>query len=220
MQLIPTEDMQALRSVADHYEKAGYEVLIEPAPEQLPFDLNGYQPSLVASKAGNGFIIEVKQSSKRLPIDRFQTIAALVAEKPGWRFLFVTPEENPETPLPGVALDHPTWKEVHNRIDRAKHLAGFGEDEAAFLILWIAFEKALRLKAKDATIPVDLLTPSVMIRHLYSFGELTFSQYETALTCLDAHRWVIHGNHVPKLRTLFKKLYQLCQELCDDNTLT
>ena len=50
------------------------EVLKEPGPDAVPFDLGGYSPDLVAKKGGQGLIIEVKpQTDRRFEVRRFES---------------------------------------------------------------------------------------------------------------------------------------------------
>ena len=47
-------------SVAERYQREGYDVGIEPGPKAVPFDLGGYAPDLIARKGDLTFIVEIK----------------------------------------------------------------------------------------------------------------------------------------------------------------
>jgi hypothetical protein len=41
---------EKVKSLADKYVSEGFQVLIEPTMDQLPFDLGNYQPDIIATK--------------------------------------------------------------------------------------------------------------------------------------------------------------------------
>ncbi len=90
------------RKIAAGYEGQGYTVVAQPRPEDLPFDLGFYRPDLLVSKADKEhYIVEVKHSSRSIPVERYREVAEIVAGQPGWRFLLVT-EESPLADQPGA----------------------------------------------------------------------------------------------------------------------
>ena len=87
--------------IAADYEGQGYKVVHQPGPETLPFDLGFYVPDLLVTKADNEhYIVEVKPSTSRIPVERYREVAKIVASQPGWRFLLVT-DEGPLADQPG-----------------------------------------------------------------------------------------------------------------------
>jgi len=143
--------------IAAKYRSQGFDVVIEPQKNELPFDLNSYHPDLIARKSPNeGYIIEIKPSASRLSVDRYREIAELVSEHDGWRFLLVTGEDVPTNGqgVEGKALL--SQKQMLQRFGNAERLLLLGEVEGAFLSLWGVFEAALRWQARKALIPIDL----------------------------------------------------------------
>jgi uncharacterized protein YutE (UPF0331/DUF86 family) len=51
---------QKLQEIAAEYEARGYDVLVEPRPEQLPEFLAGFRPDLVARGPNESVVVEVK----------------------------------------------------------------------------------------------------------------------------------------------------------------
>ena len=190
---LEVQDEAKIKEVAEQYRRDGYEVILAPDPSRLPFDLGEYRPDLIARKEGQGFIVEVKTNAKRISLDRLRTIAEEVRRHRGWRFVLVTAQDVTSEVFPGEDGDQPSWAEIDQRTNHAARLIEQGDTEAAYLVLWIAFERMLRLQARLIALPVERLGPSVMIRQLYSLGELSIEQFETALACQQMRNRVVHG---------------------------
>lgn len=211
---IQTQHDTAL-SLAEEYRRDGYKVVVEPGPLDLPFDLGGYRPDLLALKGDSGLIVEVKARADRLSIDTLRSVAEEVRHHPGWRFVLVTAQDIPSVGLPGQEEDPISWDEIKERIEHALSLKAMGERETAYLALWIAFERLLRLQARRVAIPVDRLAPSIVIRQLYSQGELTMEQFDAALACQDIRDRVVHGILSPDLAKTTDQLTILLRELLE-----
>ena len=204
-------DTQLLK-LAEDYRRDGYEVIVEPDPKVIPFDLGGYHPDLLARKAQAGVLVEFKSRADRLSVDRLRSVAEEVRRHPDWHFVLVTPQDIPSMGLPGE--EEPlSWGEIEDRVERALRLEELQERDAAYLALWIAFEKLLRFQARRVALPVDRLTPSIVIRQLYSQGEITMEQFDTALACLETRNRVVHGLPSPNLEFTIHHLTRLIREL-------
>ncbi|MEG4962714.1 MULTISPECIES: hypothetical protein [unclassified Microcoleus] len=82
---------KSVSKIAEKYRQAGYTVLVDPEPEDIPFDLGTYRPNLIAKRnEAEGYIIEFKGSGRQISIDRLKEIAEIVSEHTGWRFLLIT----------------------------------------------------------------------------------------------------------------------------------
>jgi hypothetical protein len=143
-------------------------------------------------------------------------VADEVKKHRGWRFLLVTGQDVASDGLPGKDDQPPSWDEISNRLDHARRLAEPGDNEAAFLILWIAFEQLLRVHARQAAIPVERLSPSTMIRQLYSLGELSIRQFDLSLECQRTRDRVVHGFPAAGLDACTQKLTALLTELMSE----
>jgi hypothetical protein len=68
--------------IASKLESKGYRVLIEPRSQQLPFDLDGYEPDLIAfdEREEGGLIVEIKPKIKELSISRFLILYHLIKD--------------------------------------------------------------------------------------------------------------------------------------------
>ncbi|HEY9800939.1 MAG TPA: hypothetical protein V6D25_11320 [Leptolyngbyaceae cyanobacterium] len=183
---------EKIKSLADKYISEGFQVLIEPKIEQLPFDLDNYEPDIIATKDNSGLVIEVRTSPNRISVDRFQVIAEKVSQHPGWRFLLVTLEDVESESLPGISEQLPSWQELIDRFEQAHRLME-NHVEPAFLFMWSIFEGALRRRAVDLSIPVERFPTSGLIKQMYSLGELSIPQFDVVQTCNEVRNRLAHG---------------------------
>jgi hypothetical protein len=199
--------------VARRYREAGYEVVLQPKPTMIPFDLGGYRPDILARKDGMNVIIEVKSNFDiAASYERLQTVAEETRRHDNWSFVLVTARDVAEVGLPNDP-DQPSWEEIQKRMQSADRLGSMGEHEAAYLLLWIAFEQTIRKLSIEAALPLERLAPAIMIRQLYSEGVLSMAQFDAARSSLEVRNLVVHGFGKPDLSDGFQLLRGLLAEL-------
>ena len=202
------------------YKAQGFAVKTEPAAEDIPFDLGGYQPDLLAEKEGQHLIVEVKKAGVPLSVDRLQSLAEIIRQHAGWRLLLVpTDEEGPSQPLSNVG-ELVSWQAVAERAKRADHLLQLGETDAAFLILWSAFEAMLRRHAEQVSLPIERLSTSALLNYLYSQGELSYEQFQQALAALQVRNRLAHGFEASEATQEARPLHTLVANLLHEWTYT
>ena len=76
-----------LQKVAERYEQNGYEVVVDPLPEDIPAFLQGYRPDLLAYKGDEKVAVEIKAAGEALN-EGVAFMAGIVNSQPGWRFDF------------------------------------------------------------------------------------------------------------------------------------
>ncbi len=205
-----------IREIAERLRREGYDVILEPRPADLPFDLGGYKPDLLARRDQDGLVLEVKVRASRLSFDTLRSVAEEVKRHPGWRFLLVTSDDISDNDLLVNEHYRDTWTEIASRVEHARSLLAQGDQEAAYMLTWIAFERMLRLQATRINLPIERLSPSIVIRQLYSVGELTIEQFDIALACQDVRNRVVHGLPSADLPAAFDRLAVLVRELQAD----
>lgn len=200
--------------VADKYRRQGFEVWLEPQSQELPFDLGGYRPDLIAQKPPQeNYIIEIKSHTGQASIDRLHEIAETVAQHQGWRFLFVTGDDISagDEKEDGSALL--TWEQILQRKAQAEHLVSLDEIEGAFLTLWAVFEALLRRQAQHALLPIERFPTLSLIKQLYSEGEIAIEQFDTALALQEIRNRFAHGYQTLDIRESMKQLQEMVEEL-------
>jgi hypothetical protein len=209
-------DSELERRAAEMLTRDGYRVQAQPNPTSLPFDLGGYRPDLLAVRDDEKLLVEVKGSALRLPIERYQRIAEDVSSHAGWRFVLVTPDDiSAVCTVPG-SLHILTWDEIRKRASDADELIRSGQNDAALLLLWTAFEAAMRRQAQEIHIPVERLPISVLLKHLYSNGELSMNQYDRVMRYLQTRNQAVHGYEVEGLDEASDDLRSLLNEVLTD----
>jgi len=131
--------VQKLQEIAAEYEARGYEVLVEPGPEQLPEFLASFRPDLVARGPNESVVVEVKVGTQTAAAERFRDLAETIQRQPGWRFSLVVidPRSDEVAPLTQELLHR---KDIADRLGRAHALLKTGATDAAFLLMWVAVE--------------------------------------------------------------------------------
>ncbi|MEH1843514.1 MAG: hypothetical protein V7L25_00480, partial [Nostoc sp.] len=135
---------EKIKSLADKYVSKGFQVLIKPKTDELPFNFDNYQPDMIATKNNSGLVIEIRTSFNRISVERLQALAEEVSTHPGWHFLLVTLEDIEAKSLPGTSEQLSSWQKLTARFDQAHKLIENDEIEPAFLYMWSIFEGALR----------------------------------------------------------------------------
>ncbi|WP_290601046.1 hypothetical protein [Anabaena sp. AL93] len=194
---------EKVESLIKKYRDQGFTVIQNPKADQLPFDLDNYQPDILATKNENesgliGLIIEVKTSIRPVSVERLQFVAEEVSRHPGWRFLLVTPEDIQAESLLGTSEELPSWEEITDHFRQVSKLIENNNIEPAFLFLWSVFERALRKRAFDVSIPIERLPAIKLIKSMYSLGELSISEFDIIQAYLEKRNRLAHG-YIQKL---------------------
>lgn len=204
---------QLLLRVAKKYRRDKYEVVTEPQPDELPFDLGNYRPDLLVKKPdGTGYIIEIKSSASHVSVERYREIAEMISKYQGWRFLLVTGDDNfldDEEDIEQLL----SLREINERKVKSDHLVSIGELEAAFLSLWSIAEAIMRRQAKKALIPIERFPPISLIKHLFSQGELSMEQYDRAMALVEVRNRLVHGFQTHDLNESVNELQKLVDDL-------
>lgn len=210
-------EQDLLNTLVERYSREGYEVIKEPAPNDVPFDLGGYKPDLIALKEGRNIIIEVKAKAERISFDTLRSVADEVKRHDGWRFFLVTGQDVDDSHLPGQMEESFSWDEVSEPLKDAATSVTQRAQILAFMGLWVAFERMVRFQSRRISLPVDRLTsPRTMIDQLYSLGEFSAQQFETALDLVPVRNQIFHGVDTSNLGNHLKRLQALVHELQDE----
>lgn len=204
---------KSVSKIAEKYRQAGYTVLVDPEPEDIPFDLGTYRPNLIVKKnEAEGYIIEFNASGRQTSIDRLKEIAEIVSENTGWRFLLMT-EEDALLKDNSNEVNLLSWQQILTRKTQGERLISSGENEGAFLSLWGTLEAVLRRRAEEVSIPIERSPTVSLIKHMYSQGELSIEEYDRAMLLLSVRNRLIHGFEAPEVNESVSELLALVNEL-------
>jgi REase_AHJR-like len=212
---------QRVQSTAQELLDNGYQVSIEPLISDLPFELGGYRPDLIATKDSEGIVLEIKTTLKRLSVDRFQDIAEKVASHHGWRFLLVTLDDPSEKILPSDENYLPSWEELNSRMFNLNILVQDSLFEPAILFLWSILEAILRKRALTQNLPISRFPVKQLLNHIFSNGEISISEFDLFNSCLDLRNKIAHGIVVSidpeMLKSANSSIQILVKRWSDDN---
>lgn len=184
---------EKIRSLESDFSNKGYSVVVRPKASDLPFDLAGFQPDLMARRGAEGVIVEVKTSTTRLPVERYKAILDRIASHEGWRFVLVTLDGPVEIDPTTTSFNLPEWQEIQQMFLTVDTLIHQGLWEPAVLYLWSVVEVALRRRAQAVSIPIEGFPGTRLLRHLYSFGEISVHEIDDLQMTLDYRNRVAHG---------------------------
>jgi hypothetical protein len=206
--------------LASQLTQQGFGVITEPTKEQLPFDLGNYCPDLVAAKHNAGVIVELKASTSRLSIDRFQEIAQEIARHSGWKFLLITPEDvNTDKILASVGGSS-SWEQLQAKLNQATTILEQGALEASILYLWSIFESALRKRAIEQNTPIERFPTSKLLNHMYSLGELSVEHIDTLQSVMGIRNQIAHGINTPLEPEIVWQFLKIVAGLLDEWSVT
>ncbi|MGH6899574.1 MAG: hypothetical protein ACREJ5_23980 [Geminicoccaceae bacterium] len=189
--------------IAREYRSKGYEVIVEPESAQLPEPLARFRPDVVARKADEVVVVEVK-SRGSLSDPELQELAKAVRAQAGWRFELVVLK--PEPGPPGTKA----WnaEDVAHRLRQVEAILSSGHRDAALLLAWSAAEATLRLLADKEGLALDREDALYLLKLLASRAVITRNQHDLLWEVLQLRNAVAHGHKPPELDTA--KIRKFC----------
>jgi hypothetical protein len=187
-------EARRVEELAREYRDRGYQVTVGPEPEQLPEPLARFRPDLLARKADDLVVVEVK-AREALPDQQLQDLVKVVREQPGWRFelVLLKPEPGP----PGTKA----WsaEDVADNLRQVEAILGSGHLEGALLLAWSAAEATLRLLAEKERLPLERDDAVYLLRLLVTRAVITREEYGRLWEVLELRNAVAHGLKPPQL---------------------
>jgi uncharacterized protein YutE (UPF0331/DUF86 family) len=201
-----------LQEIAADYRTQGYDVRIEPGPEELPSFLAGFRPDLIARGPHDSIVVEVKVGTKTAVSERYRELAEMIRQQPGWRFSLVVidPRSDEVAPSAQPLLNQ---QEIGDRLERANELLKAGIKDAAFLLLWVSIEALLRHIATREGLPLERVPTSSLLKELFSLGILSRGDFESAQHAFAVRNTLVHGFETTGLDQAIEELTRLAQQL-------
>lgn len=190
----PTLERQAVERVAREYQEKGYDVTIAPAVSELPDFLREFTPDIIARSSKECVVVEVKNWVSAADNDRLRAIARKV-DRPGWRFVVVSPGGSDRSP--GPALQDLDETQVVALLDESAELRQRILIHAAILIGWAGLEAAMRRVARANAIEARRSDPGALLRELVSNGIVDRERYRDLSEVLRVRSAVAHGFVLP-----------------------
>jgi len=205
---------QRLRDVARKYRQRGYEVWIEPHPDQLPDFLAPFRVDILARNSDENVIVEVRTQASLTAAPELDGIAQALHNKPSWRFELVVTNPRDRSVLQFqdvTSLDH---LDITYRLQEARQLSAQEHGEAALLLTWSATEALLRYIADVEAVSVVQHDPSQVTKSLFVYGVLDKEQYQVLQDGMQARNLVAHGyKEQPSLAKTVDQLQHVADQL-------
>ena len=205
---------QRLREVAREYRQRGYDVLIEPRPDQLPDFLAQFRVDILARNPTENVIVEVRTQASLTAAPELDGIAQALHNKPSWRFELVVTNPRDRSSLQfqdATSLDR---LDIIYRLHEARQLSEQEHGEAALLLTWSATEALLRYIAEVESVSIIQHDPSQVTKSLFVYGVLNKEQYQALQDGLQARNRIAHGyKEQPSLAKTVDQLLYVADQL-------
>lgn len=216
MKTIEALRIRKLEEVRAEYEARGYEIIMDPGADDIPFDLDGFCADLLARGCGANHLFVVRASAQWVSMGRLSEAAAEVRKHPGWHLTLVTADDVELVGAPGLDDSLPSWPRLRAEASRAFGMVHAGvEPDAAFFVLWATLEGVLRKTAECEGLPIERLPTAHVLPSLYDFGGLSMEQYDRLRALLALRNRVAHGFSASRdeLEAAVKELMNVLAEL-------
>ena len=191
---------ERLNQVVDRYREQGYDVVLNPGPDDLPPFAKDFKVEILASRPDGNVLASAKASSSEFERDlNLPRYAELIQNQPGWRydvFVLGPPSATPES----RDVTEASEEEIYNALDNAERLfeAGFGPQ--AVLTAWAALESAMRHRLRSLGSKAEWGTsPRSMLNELVSLGILTHSDFRNLEGLSRLRNVIAHGFSMPEI---------------------
>ena len=186
---------QELKQVADAYRVQGYDVIVQPRPDQLPAFANDFRIEIVGRRGGEGVLVAVRKNRDELAADSgMQRFAEITGSQPGWRFDFAILEaENPNAREIRGAREF-SVDDITRSLEQAKNLSHAGFTRAAVISAWAALEAAMRMRLRAFGQKAGWGSlPRQMVKELYSAGLLSPDEFRRVEIANQFRNQAVHG---------------------------
>ena len=185
-------EKKLIAKTAARYRSKGYEV-----EENCPLDfLPGFRADLVARKVGDVRVIEVKSRTSLAATPKLNELAEILYAKPGWSYdlLLVGEPEKLDAPENAQSFSE---QEIRQRLAEAEKALEHGFGEAAYLLVWSAFEATTRelIEAEGVSITRVTKTGYVLDQAVY-YGVISREDYDQLADMREYRNAIAHGFEV------------------------
>lgn len=207
-------EQRKVKEVAEEYKSMGYEVLLKPTVEQLPKELHGHSPDLVAIKGKERIFVDVKSRSDLTKSDELIELSKNLEGNENWRVELIVVNPAKSKSKSGQIKNVISWEEIQGKAKEASELISHGHQEAASILAWIAVEGAMRQIAQSEKIASHTDSTSELIKSLAIYGLITRNDYKNIEQIHQARNQLVHGFLPEKQDSLMaKKILRILPKL-------
>jgi len=196
-----------VNEIAKDYEERGYHVRFNPS-------LGSVKADLIATNERETVVIEVKVGNDRDARARLPELARFVAQRPGWRFEFVSVADDDRLSTPPEA-DVISRHAALQRLELAKSLLNSGAPAAANVVLWMGATRLLLDRLDESETLRPNLSPSYLVKAMYSRGFINRTQFTALARSADARNAAAHGVPARVTRRDVERWLRLVREVTE-----
>jgi len=209
------QELQALRKLAEEYQKLGYTVIVEPSAALIPPFLGNYKSELLAKKDDEHLLLDVKLEGAR-DVAEFWRMVANVKGQAGWKLTGITvPNVDPELNNSGVLsdLDVDGLRQQLREIDL---LSRNPQIQSVILPrLWVVYIAALRLLAIQEGFDREGDADYDRLARAQSNGLISNAECEEGRALMILRNRVVDGNDAVVAPEDCLQLRQMIQRVID-----
>lgn len=191
---------QRLQQVAERYREQGYQVILNPTPDDLPSFAKDFKVEILASRPDGNVLASAKANTKEFESDKnLSRYAEIIQNHQGWRYdVFVL---GPAASIPPTRdIADASEVEIERTLAAADHLSQAGFVPQAVLTSWAAFESAMRHRLRSSGEKADWgASPRSMLNELVSSGILTQGEFRHLEELSRLRNIIVHGFSVPEI---------------------
>ncbi len=211
------EDIEIIRrnyieKKAAEYRSRGYEVEEDCPLEFLP----GFRADMVVQKDGESKVIEIRSRTISASSSKMSELAEILYAKPGWSYelLLVGEPEKLDSPEGAQSFAR---EEILQRLNETQKALKHDMSEAAFLLVWSAFEAATRelIAAEGVSIARVTKTGHVLDQAIFH-GVISREDYDFLADMRKYRNAIAHGFEVNSFSDeKVRELIEFVQRLLD-----
>lgn len=138
--------LRSLSKIEKEYIEKGYKVVSQPSGDQLPNELKGYTPDLIAKKGKETIVVEVKSLKSLKGNSEMLDLVRKVCEQKGWQFNLVISNPSKKSVESSKAQMNSLGPiEIASQIDEIEKLISSNMVRSAVLLFGAVAEGIFRL---------------------------------------------------------------------------
>lgn len=190
--MVSDSGQKSIEIMVQKLKGKGYEVVIEPSPAEIPFELPDYQPDLLATKGDENLIIEIKSKNFPRSIERYKAISDIISRQSNWRFMLSTIDDNYQDEGVQLTVEANT-ESVTKLLTKLELILDSESSNLALPYLWTAYISGMRIVGQRKGIPIDAVSDKSVLNYMYSLGEISNEEYSKALSYLSLRNAMVHS---------------------------
>ncbi len=205
---IISSERTIVREAARRYRELGYTVLENPTGHELPEDLRGFHPDLIADNGEDYVVFEVKSAGKIRRSDYWQRLRTTIQNRPNRR-LDISLNTAPD-------VEALTYEEITDLLARSKRVAESGSLQVALLSGWAALEASMRALLNHYNVRLSDYRPDTLLSTLQVEGLISDEDYEFVKMMRGRRSAIAHGMRATVGEDEIDRVFHIAEEMLSE----